>query len=383
MSSAKINLNYWRCFEQIQFSLPQHSFLLFDENGSGKTSLLSAYYSLLSGKPWPSSKWKDNLQQGRNYFGISTAEDWNITGKIAPSGRLVTQNNFPENISRPKIITYLPSDNYFLNLPRSSKLGVLDNSLSEIYGKEYTLLLDTLDRAVRSKNQLIKNFLQENIQPDKILLDGINSNIYTSTIALWVKRANFFQDLYLNKSIFADWINSSFKDWQIDWEITNSIGYKLSLKKLDTNFNWEFWSSLGQQQKELYFKNLLGLIDFNFLWMKEAAAGKTLFGANRDDFNWTSKHQNATEILSRGEMRLLSLFWKEIVRKNLPEEASVIWLLDDLFNELDSTREFLFFNTVKLEQDYFFATSTRAVNFKLPTYSLKDLTNTTIQANFE
>ena len=129
-NGLKINLNYWRCFEQKSFYLPDHSFLLCDENGSGKTSLLSAYYSLLTGKPWPSTKWKDNLMQGRDYFGVSISEDWNITGKIAPSGRLITQSVFLSDVIRPKIITYLPVDNYFLTLPRVQKLSVVDTSLT-------------------------------------------------------------------------------------------------------------------------------------------------------------------------------------------------------------------------------------------------------------
>ena len=91
------------------------------------------------------------------------------------------------------------------------------------------------------------------------------------------------------------------------------------------------------------------------------------------DFFWLSKHQNATQILSRGEMRLLALYWKEIVRRNLPLGSEVIWLLDDLFNELDEIRENLFFKTVKREQDYIFATSTRNVNFDLATFSLDQL----------
>jgi recombinational DNA repair ATPase RecF len=373
MSSTRISLNYWRCFEQQNFSLPNHSFLLVDENGSGKTSLLSAYYSLLTGKPWPASKWKDNLQQGRDYFGIGLNKDWSVTGKISPSGRLISSIVFPEKLVFPKVITYLPSDNYFLNLPRAQKLAVLDNSLGEMFDQEYTNLLNKLDRAVRSKSLLIKNYINENIHPDSIILDKINSDLLDSTIQIWVYRANFFFQLYRNRYEYGDWINSQFKDWQIDWEITNFRGIKLNIKKIDDQFNWDRWSLIPDLEKPNYFKKLLSGLDFNQLWFNEAAAGKVLFGGHRDDFFWLSKHQNATQILSRGEMRLLALYWKEIVRRNLPLGSEVIWLLDDLFNELDEIRENLFFKTVKREQDYIFATSTRKVNFELATYSLEQL----------
>ncbi len=374
MSVTKISLNYWRCFEEQHFYLPNHSFLLCDKNGSGKTSLLSAYYSLLTGKPWPASKWKDNLMQGRDYFGVSIDDNWNVTGKIAPSGRLVTSINFPDNTILPKIITYLPADNYFLNLPRTQKIGVLDNSLTEIHGQQYSKLLEQLDRAVKGKTQLIKNFLSEGIVPDQIILDKLNQDLYEASLDIWVYRANFFAELFKHKSMFGNWINSSFKNWQIDLEITNFKGFKLSLKKMDERFNWENWSSLNQYEKTLFLQKVIGNTNFKSLWEAELRAGKVLFGANRDDFNWLCNYQNATQILSRGEMRLLALYWKEIVRRNLPENQSVIWLLDDLFNELDSTREFLFFNTVKRESDFFFATSTRPVNFELATYSTLQLT---------
>ena len=175
--------------------------------------------------------------------------------------------------------------------------------------------------------------------------------------------------------MFGDWINSSFKDWQIDWEITNFRGLKLSIKKIDENFNWENWLIWSELEKQNYLQNLFTGLNFKALWNSELAAGKVLFSANRDDFQWLSKHQNASQILSRGEMRLLALYWKEIVRRNFNESVSVIWLLDDLFNELDSTREYLFFNSVKRENDFFFATSTRKVNFQLDTFTISNLTN--------
>jgi hypothetical protein len=133
-----LRLSNWRCFLHQQIDLPDQPAILIDQNGSGKTSLLSAFYSLLTGQPWPQTKWSDHLRQDTDYFGISTSyPDWYISSKLSPSGRLQVRKEFPEvSISfagslldkhkPPTILTYTPTDNYWLSQSRSTKLSSLD-----------------------------------------------------------------------------------------------------------------------------------------------------------------------------------------------------------------------------------------------------------------
>lgn len=361
MVNLDLIIHNWRCFENKHFTLPYSSFVITDDNGSGKTSLLSAYYSLFTGQPWPQTKFSESLQKDTVYYGLITGyPDWSLTGQISPNGRLISkfqkpQHNplIPNTRHFPRVFTYLPSDNTWFNLSRSSKLATFDTLLILCYGEAYSEPLKQLTKHVKAKNELIRHSIEQQTT-DITLVISLSEKIYLLSIDIWHFRMHFFSKLGFALHNFQDWIQNSSADITIKHEVSNEFGNKYELIK----------------------DELPPCPDWHALWKKELIVGKVLFGAQRDDFSLLMGHIAIQNMFSRGEMRLLVLFIKslaqELFLKHNPENTT-IWLLDDVFNELDSTRELILFKKVLDKSQFYIITSTKKLNFPIPEFSLKDL----------
>jgi recombinational DNA repair ATPase RecF len=364
----QITLHNWRRFESQKFYLPKGSFTIVDSNGQGKTSLLCAVYSLFTKKPFPSTKPVDHLKAGTSYFGITTNhQDWFYNAQLGTNGRLKTTyskpttsieifgQTIPDHESWPKILTYLPTDNYWLYQPRSQKMGILDELLGQIFEKEYEDNLKKLTKVIESKNRIIRHYRETGDTGDKTLIKILEADLVKYSLAIWKLRQKFFVILQQNLPEFSDWIQSDLVDWKISWSISDPSGER---RVIDL-------------QKEIVVSEL-----DEYLWVKELQAGKVLFGANRDDFVLKSKHLNMEKVLSRGEMRLFVLFVKSLIKspKLNPQSKPIWWFLDDIFNELDSTRETILYQQILDKSAFTLSTGTKSAAIKLPSYSLKTLT---------
>jgi DNA replication and repair protein RecF len=338
----QITLRNWRCFENTDFFLPRHSFFLCDNNGSGKTSLISAIYSLYTRQAWQNYSLKDCLKSGENYFGVASENGSYLSLTINSSGKITTKWQSPPQTL--EIYTYTPFDNYWLDHSRGEKLKILDNLLSQVFGLEYQKALKKLSKIVVSKSLLLKRQLENPSSENVKILQDFTRQIFDYSSILWSFRKQFWEILQLQLPEFGAWINLELKNWQIDWLVTHSTTKTLFRKGAE--------------------------IDLNKILQTEILVGQVLFGSQRDDFEFVSNFCKIQKILSRGETRFFVLFIKcvasQITKKNS------LWLLDDIFNELDSAKEKLLFDKI-LSQIYFIATGTKP-NLEIPTYSLANLT---------
>lgn len=355
----------WRCFSNLHLSLPDHSFIIVDDNGSGKTSVLSAFYSLYTGQPWPTTKFSESLKSNSLYYGLITGfPDWSLTGQIGSNGRLINKYQKPANnplqnpiTLLPQVFTYLPSDNTWLGSTRSIKLGILDNLLSLCYNENYTLALKQLTRYVKSKNELIRHCNENHSQSNQSNISmaiTLSDKILEYSKIIWNYRLDFFNSLEDKLPEFQNWIQNNSLPVNIKYSTADDQGFKRQITKSSENilYNWKL------------------------LWQKELIVGKTMFGAQRDDFILQINQTSVESMFSRGEMRLMVLFIKslaqDILLKNNPN-VSIYWLLDDVFNELDDKRELILFRQVLEKSQFYIITSTKKINFSIPQYSLNEL----------
>jgi len=346
-----LHLHNWRCFSSQKFEIPSDSFIITDQNGSGKTSLLSAIYTLHTGLSWPGTKLTNHLQNGSEYFGISTDNpEWSFTGKVNPSGRISTRSSIADNFSC-TIFTYIPTDNYIFSSARAQKLQFFDDLLSQQHGKKYNSLLLNLSKLVRSKQQIIKHHWETQKPVDLVLVHTLNVDILETSNAIWEMRKDFFTFLNSRLPLFSSWISSKLNSWRLDWETTDATGNRTKIRN--------------------YMLPYVSIDQLDQLFKRELAAGKILFGAHRDELFIKSNHIAAETSLSRGEMRLLILFIKDTARLQINKPS---WFfLDDVFNEFDAEREKIVFNEVLSQFDFFIATGTRKPEFECKLTFLHDL----------
>ena len=359
-----LKLHNWKCFQTQSFEIPKTNFLILDDNGNGKTSILSAIYSLLTGKPFPGTKFNQYLSFNQEYFGVSTDRpDWFLTGKVSPSGRVITKHQVPPERNflsfadgkKLSVLTYQPTDNYWLFQSRSAKLAIFDQIIGNC-NHDYEKCLSDLNKLTKSKLELIKH---SNIsgQTDWVMVETLSQKILDLSVLIWKIRLEFVIEFEKQIRIFMDWINLEVKDWQVELEMTNYFGKKLWIKK---DFEW------SKVEQLLDLKN----INFKELWDRESMLEKVMFGANRDDFVITANYQQLENILSRGEMRLFVLFCKKINTQN----SNVIWLMDDVFNELDSKREEIILKEIINGVVWTISTGTKFSQDGLPSFLVSDLT---------
>ena len=380
-----LTLNNYRCFTSASFTIPDTDFIILDKNGSGKTSILSALYSIYTGKPLPNTKFPEYLQSDQDYFGISTDDSsWFINGKISPSGRLVTKYSNPYEIKY-TILTYQPSDNYWLQQSRSSKLSTLDQIIGQT-NPDYLKLIANLDRVCKNKLSLLK---ESKIigKTDIIMVNFLGQQILDLSKQIWSIRWTFLDNIRVYMAQFSTMIQSPVTDWQIQIEITGASGNKINIQNL-SKFNRQFGElnspslegvarsdgvvflankTIIDEAKIFELQNLNN-INFEQLWQRELACEKVLFGANRDDFNIIHGKLKIEQVLSRGEIRLFVLWVKKLGIN--PQET--IWLLDDIFNELDDEREQFLMSNIFDGCKQIIATGTRC--------SLKDLEQKSVES---
>ena len=364
-----VNLDFiihnWRCFSKLDVSIPSSPFVISDENGSGKTSLLAAFYSLHTGQPWPQTRLIESLKNSTDYYGVITHfPDWSLSGQINPSGRLTNKYQQPKShpftskkdLLFPQIFTYLPNDNIWFNMSRSSKLATLDSLLSLCYYDDYTSALKKLNRLIKAKSELIRYTRDHSVSPDMTMVNYLSDQILEYSNILWRYRSEFFDIIRSSLPEFQKWIQNSIATIRVKHKITDQNGLQ-NENNLDVPLNSLNWEKL---------------------WVKEISAGKPLFGAHRDDFVLQMNHLQVQNMFSRGEMRLLVLFIKSIAQQIYLQKSpnrQTFWLLDDVFNELDSKRETIFFHNVLNSSKFYIITSTKKVEIPITQFSINDISH--------
>ncbi len=390
----EIELLNWRIFEKTKFELPSQSFLLTGRNGSGKTSFLSAFYSLWTGQSF-GGKLVQNLRSGSQYFGILTnQEDWYLTGKIGGTGRLQSSyskpkscdflkntlgekfqnyhsldthqtfsNNATEWLSKqstphknqfwPSALTYVPSDNTWFESSRTEKLTKLDQLLGQIFGESYQHALTKFNKSLKAKQKFLASCIEENTTGDPFLIHNLAQSVYENSIVLWQFRQVFWQELDQFLVNFGKWLATPIHKMEIKYQVNNFSGMRQSV-------DWNV---------EISPKNT----NWQGLWTKEIVIGQVFFGAHRDDFEILVNDTPIQNYFSRGEMRLFVIFIKNLAATLIRGKSPVIGFFDDVFGELDLEREQILLRELLSQTDYFIATSAQEIPNFNQTFQLSDL----------
>lgn len=354
LSNFELTLHNWRQFEHFKLCLDfDQSFMLLDDNGKGKSSILSAVYSIFTGLAFPSTKFTQSLKQNQQYFGLSTQDSsWHLAGQINSYGKLVTKFQ-PPTSQKQRLITYQTKDNYWLLETREQKLKELDNLLIQIDPNQYPKTLREYNKFLRAKQNLIR-YCQLNNNTDYSLLMNLNDNILRLSQIIWNKRRDFFEFLDSSLELLNIWLELDFKN-KIFFrhEISNNKG----VRQLFTNVNH------------------LEIVQIHELWQSELLSGQVLFGAHRDNFQIMINHHPVETFLSSGQLRILTILIKVLSSQFNPQEGVQNWFIfDDVFEEIDSQRQKIVFEQILNQADYYILGGSKKPNIRdLQTKNLEQI----------
>ena len=328
----KINLKNFRCHNEFELDCNKATTLIIGENGSGKTSVLEVVYLALRGKSFKGVD-KEILKRGADFYRAEielidtrkiiirfdgVKKEFEVDGK--KSLRLPKKNRYP-------VVLFEPDDIYLISSSPSRRRDYFDELFKQI-NDNYGSILSKYNKALKQRNDLLKD---EIINRD----DLFSWNVMC---------ANYGTELIRQRVWNLEKINSRMTD--IYRNIANNND-NCSIRYLGTEVD-----------ENEYLKNLEN--SFN----KDSVLGYTSFGVHRDDYEFVFNGKRADGSASRGENRSMILALKFIEARILEQEIGKkpVVLLDDIFSELDETRQKHLINNFK---DYQMIITSTAVPQKM------------------
>lgn len=300
-----------RVHDKCNVVLDKRVTLIVGPNGSGKTSLLEAIYIGLRGKSFKTAddmicgigdEWyridinSDESSRVVRYRREENKKTFEIDDKTY--GRLTEQYKYPVVLFEPdnlRIVSGSPSR-------RRDYIDMLASLVSTAYGTS----LRRYERALIQRNKLLKsNYIdKDHLFAWNVALSRYGAEIIAIRQELVNEINSLLQDVYRTIAPTSDEI---------------SVRY-----------------SYHQPASSQYL-----LSDLERAYTRDISLGTTTVGAHRHDLIFDLNGSPANEVGSRGELRTITLALKfieaDIVSKRTGKKPII--LLDDVFSELDSTRQ--------------------------------------------
>ncbi len=317
-----ISLYNVRSYELFSTDLDPNVTLILGNNGTGKTSLLEGIYFLMQGT---SFRGRDrdmiNHTSTRAEILLSTDDDkrrgiiqLSTDDKIKKSFVIKdkTSLRLPMKYRCP-VVLFEPDELRLINSSPQRRRNFFDSILSRLY-PQYSKVLNRYQRVLAQRNDLLKKYEFTNDKKawsDHLFAWDFSFVELASTIVNMREQFVVTSNQHMSK-FYSKLANE-------DYHIT--VSYNSSVP--GNNYQQSLLKRLHENQN------------------RDAMLGYTCAGPHRDDFTIMLNGHPANEVASRGEMRTIMLAYK-LLEVELQHEiygSAPLILMDDVFSELDATRE--------------------------------------------
>lgn len=348
MAITRINLVNFRSYQDQGFSFDPRVTLVVGPNGSGKTNILEALYVLATTR---SFRARDEalIRQGSDLLRLTAASSESEYGfayqKQPTIAKRVTHDGVKKSlrghIGTIPVVLFEPGDLQLLAGPPSARRGYIDTILCQT-DPEYLQALNEYKRALRQRNALLRD---HGYVPADVLF-AWNVQLAGPAVILRSKRQQFVG--YLQQRLPSLYASIAGKTHELD------ITYL--------------------PNPEATVADEAGLLErFEAVAQRDSGAGFTTIGPHRDDLAVIFDGQPIDARASRGEHRsvVLALKLAELEYQNEFARARPLFMLDDVFSELDSYRRAFLLKTIGDYQTI--VTTTEADSLKDSGYYTIDL----------
>ncbi|MDO4872078.1 MAG: DNA replication and repair protein RecF [bacterium] len=315
MKISKLRVQNFRSHSDFLLEIGEKSTLISGENGSGKTSLLEAIYFALQGTSFRSSDKEILKNDGSKWLRIDlkSADDSIRTVKLEEKLDSKIKKTFEIDgkksarmpvVSKIPVILFEPDDLQLLSGSPSRRRDFLDRFLMQTY-PHFRIALSRYNKALKQRNNLLK---RENLSPQELFPWDVMLAEYGAEIIS--KRLEFIRKV--NSQISKVYSQIAGVSDQIEVEyLGKNISKEAILRMMNANYQ------------------------------RDRILGYTDFGPHKHDIQFNFNGKDARNVASRGENRSLVLALKFIETDFLAEMSSrpPIVLLDDVFSELDESRQ--------------------------------------------
>lgn len=317
MKIDSLSLMNFRNYETLNISFGDLN-IIYGLNGSGKTNIIEAIYTLALTKSFRINNDKVMIKKGKIKAKIKgnvlKNGDENTFGvEISNDGKVVTinderQEKVSDYVSRINVILFNPSDTRLIDEAPMIRRKMLNIEISQIY-KEYLVILTNYKRILKQRNFYLRG----------MYVNGSYTNTYLDILTK--KLIEYGSIICKYREKFVDNIN----------------------KYIASNYEKIFGSGTLKIRYVSTFKNkseddLIKRYKDNY--QKELSVGKTLEGIHHDDIVFVLDNNNLKEWGSEGQRKnaIISFKLAEINVINEIKGYYPILILDDLFSELDKVK---------------------------------------------
>lgn len=323
----RLFLQNFRNYSQKTLEFSSETTLIIGPNASGKTNILEAVYALATGKSFRADNEREVIRESREPDIAGYPEVTRVMGetesvqleiiwdqrdrfqkwyKVDGIGK--RQTDF---IGHLRAVLFCPQDIEIVTDSPSVRRQYLDLVLTQVF-KDYRLASRLYEKALRARNKLLWRIREENI--DRYQLEYWNNLLIVNGGIIHERRKEYLA--FLN----------------------------------------------GQRDLEVHYdQSVISASRLAKYAHEEIAAGTTLVGPHRDDFQVKIKGKNAKNFGSRGEQRLavfnIKLGELEFIKRTTGQDP--VLLLDDIFSELDDRNRQTVLEVIPKQQTIMTATEFR------------------------
>ncbi|KKU13434.1 MAG: replication and repair protein RecF protein [Microgenomates group bacterium GW2011_GWC2_45_8] len=319
MILTTLSLQNFRSYKKQNFEFSPNTTLIIGNNGVGKTNLLEAIFLLAAGSSFRADKDEQMVLYGQEFGRVTaTVGDEELAVVLTKPKRFFVNQVAKRKmdfIGHLRCVLFRPEDIDLILGSPSTRRGYLDFVLEQT-DREYRRSSLSYKKGLRQRNKLLER-IRENQAERKQLL-------------FWDKLLIRNGEVITNKRT----------------EYLEFVSRKIKKRGMPLRLNYDN-SIISELRLEQYENN-------------EVAAGKTLVGPHRDDFNFIYQRSGKLEkdlslYGSRGEQRMAVLGVKlaelEFMDQSISGEADrPVLLLDDIFSELDHEHREAVLNLLEKQQ---------------------------------
>lgn len=323
MKIKSLKLVSFRNYDYQIVDFPMQITLVSGTNGQGKTNLVESVVVAATTKSPRTSNMSELVKDGSAETLVEILLDrkfgqMNLSFTINAKGEkkfFINSNpvsKMSDVFGNLVVVYFSPDDLKIVSASPDKRRDFMDTDISELSGSYYNLI-QRYNKVLLQRNKLLKT------ERDRALLlaqIGVWDEQLAQIASLIIKtRKSFIEKLKVPAKEALKYISSSKDDLEIEY-----VGVK---------------GTSAEEIKEEHLKSL------KFNLERDIELGYTSVGPHRDDIYFGLNGKDARNFASQGQQRSIVLALKfaelEIFEKELGEEP--ILVLDDVFSELDTTRQ--------------------------------------------
>lgn len=317
MKLNNLKIVNFRNYERINLDLNDSLNIIYGNNGSGKTNLVEAIYTLGLTRSFRTKIDKNLIRKGE----LSTKIEGDVINNYSSTYQIVINNEGKkvkiDNQIIPKISDYISNINLILLQPDEQiifdespnvRRKMLNIEISQL-NREYLNYLNNYNRILKQRNFYLRElFINGNSSRD--YLNILTNNLIEYGLKINKMRCEFINNI--NKYLSTNYHNI------------------FELGNLEIKYISNYSNKTSDEILKIYQKN----------YNREISLGKTLIGIHHDDIVFLLDGENIAYCGSNGQRKnaILSYKLSELEVFYNKKGTYPILILDDIFSALDSKK---------------------------------------------